>query len=83
MWGGCDLARGAQQQQALRNDPGFQKLPPQRQQQLMNQYRALSAFPENREVLQALETRTDARPWTRLAVKPLTPAQKRFSYHKA
>ncbi len=25
------------------------------------------------EVLQAVETRTDARPWTRLSVKPLTP----------
>lgn len=32
-------------------------LTPAREQQLMNQYRALSAFPENREVLQALRAR--------------------------
>ncbi len=32
-------------------------LTPTREQQLMNQYRALSAFPENREVLQALKSR--------------------------
>lgn len=32
-------------------------LTPEREQQLMNQYRHLSAFPENREVLQALKAR--------------------------
>ena len=32
-------------------------LTPEREQQLMNEYRHLSAFPENREVLQALQTR--------------------------
>jgi 2-haloacid dehalogenase len=32
-------------------------LTPEREQQLMNEYRHLSAFPENREVLQALKTR--------------------------
>jgi 2-haloacid dehalogenase len=32
-------------------------LTPAREQQLMNQYRHLSAFPENREVLQALKAR--------------------------
>ncbi|MES2941504.1 MAG: haloacid dehalogenase type II [Pseudomonadota bacterium] len=32
-------------------------LTPEREQQLMNQYRHLSAFPENREVLQALKER--------------------------
>ncbi|WP_374667197.1 haloacid dehalogenase type II [Ramlibacter sp.] len=32
-------------------------LMPEREQQLMNQYRHLSAFPENREVLQALKAR--------------------------
>ena len=32
-------------------------LTPQREQQLMNQYRHLSAFPENREVLQSLKDR--------------------------
>jgi 2-haloacid dehalogenase len=32
-------------------------LPEDREQQLMNEYRHLSAFPENREVLQALKTR--------------------------
>lgn len=32
------------------------ELTPAREQQLMNQYRALSAFPENREVLQALKS---------------------------
>ncbi|HEX2544801.1 MAG TPA: haloacid dehalogenase type II [Ramlibacter sp.] len=32
-------------------------LTPERELQLMNQYRHLSAFPENREVLQALKTR--------------------------
>ena len=33
------------------------ELSPTREQQLMNQYRHLSAFPENREVLQALKAR--------------------------
>src|SRR5512134_2325357 len=33
------------------------ELTPEREQQLMNQYRHLSAFPENREVLQALKAR--------------------------
>ena len=33
------------------------ELTPEREQQLMNQYRHLSAFPENREVLQALKDR--------------------------
>src|SRR2546422_5822705 len=32
-------------------------LTPEREQQLMNQYRHLSAFPENKEVLQALKAR--------------------------
>jgi hypothetical protein len=47
-----------QQQQALRNDPGFQKLPPQRQQQLMNQLQRFSQFtPEQRQtMLQRMET---------------------------
>ncbi len=47
-----------QQQQALRNDPGFQKLPPQRQQQLMNSLQRFNQMtPEQRQtMLQRMET---------------------------
>ena len=49
-----DLTRAGLRYACLRLDL---LLTPEREQQLMNQYRHLSAFPENREVLQALKER--------------------------